>query len=341
MGESTWLGFYGTGGIGKTTIARAVYNMIAYQFDGLCFLADIRETTIHKRGLVQLQKTLLFEILGENIRIADVHQGIPLIKRRLQRKKILLILDDVDDLDQLRALARGYDWFGSGSRIIITSRDKHLLSAHGVEKFYEVKELNKKEALELFSWNAFRSNKVNPDYADISNRVLSYAGGLPLALEVIGSNLYNKSIDEWNSALDKYERIPINKIQEVLKVSYDYLEEDEKNIFLDIACFFNKYKKSYINEMLYVRGFHPEDGIRVLIDKSLMKIDSNGCVRMHGLVQDMGREIVRCESTFEPGERSRLWFDEDIIHVLQGDTVCYIYFVFLSIPLIYFLFLSF
>ncbi|XP_072092572.1 disease resistance protein Roq1 isoform X2 [Arachis hypogaea] len=319
------IGICGSGGIGKTTLARAVYNSVADQFDGLCFLADVRENAINKNhGLAQLQETLLYEVLDEsNIRIRDVNRGIAIIKRRLQQKKILLVLDDVDDLTQLRAMAGGDDWFGSGSRIIITSRDKHLLEAqYGMNpnKIYEVKELNKKEALELFCWKAFRSNKVKSGYEDISNRVLSYAGGVPLALEVIGSNLYNKSIDQWSSALDKYKKIPIKKIQEVLEVSYDGLHEDEKSIFLDIACFFNKEKISYVKQMLHVRGFHPEDGIDVLIDRSLMKIDkNNNCVRMHDLIQDMGREIVRRESTSKPGKRSRLWNDEDIVHVLEND----------------------
>ena len=320
--EVNMVGIYGIGGIGKTTIARAVYNLIAHQFDGLCFLADIRERAIRKHGLVKLQEILLSEILGEkDIKIGDVNKGIPLIKRRLQRKKVLLILDDVDNLKQLKAIAGGYDWFGFGSRIIITSRDKQLLNTHGVKEFYEVKELNRNEAFELFCWNAFKSNKVDPHNAYISSRVLLYTGGLPLALEVIGSNLYGKKINEWNSALDKYERVPSKEVYEILKVSYDGLHEDEKNIFLDIACFFNKYKISYVNEMLHARGFYPEHGIQVLIDKSLMKIDSNDCVRMHDLIQNMGREIVRQESTFEPGKRSRLWFDEDIFHVLQNDMV--------------------
>ncbi|KAL4336902.1 TMV resistance protein N-like [Arachis ipaensis] len=315
------IGICGTGGIGKTTIARAVYNLLADQFDGLCFLADIREKAIDKHGLVQLQETLLSEILGEkDIKIGCVNKGIPLIKRRLQRKKVLLVLDDVDNLKQLKAIAGGNDWFGFGSRIIITSRDKHLLSAHGVSEFYEVKELSKRDALELFSWNAFKSNKVDPGYAKISSRVLSYAGGLPLALQVIGSNLYNRGIDEWKSALDKYERIPNKEVNEILKLSYDGLEEDEKNIFLDIACFFNKYKMSYVRGMLHAHGFHPEHGIRVLVDKSLVSIDRNDCLRMHDLIQDMGREIVRQESPSQPGKRSRLWFDEDIFQVLQNET---------------------
>jgi len=318
------VGIYGTGGVGKSTLARAVYNnQISDQFDGVCFLDDIRENAIN-HGLVQLQETLLSEILCEkDIRVGNVNRGISIIKRRLQRKKVFLVLDDVDKAKQIQVLAGGQDWFGSGSKIIITTRDKHLLAIHEILNLYEVKELNHEKSLELFNWHAFRNGKMDPCYSDISNRAVSYAHGLPLALEVIGSHLFGKRLDVWKDALDKYERILPEDIHEVLKVSYDDLDEDDKGIFLDIACFYNSYEMSYAKEMLHLHGFSAANGIQVLTDKSLIKIDASGCLRMHDLVQGMGREIVRQESTLEPGKRSRLWSDDDIIHVLEENTVCY------------------
>ncbi|RHN65880.1 putative TIR domain, winged helix-turn-helix DNA-binding domain-containing protein [Medicago truncatula] len=315
--RTNMVGIYGIGGIGKSTTARAVHNLIADQFESVCFLAGIRERAIN-HGLAHLQETLLSEILGEkDIKVGDVYRGISIIKRRLQRKKVLLILDDVDKVEHLRALAGGHDWFGLGTKIIITTRDKHLLATHGIVKVYKVKELNNEKAFELFSWHAFKNKKIDPCYVDIAKRAVSYCHGLPLALEVIGSHLFGKSLDVWKSLLDKYERVLRKDIHETLKVSYDDLDEDEKGIFLDIACFFNSYKIGYVKEILYLHGFHADDGIQVLTDKSLIKIDANSCVRMHDLIQGMGREIVRQESTLEPGRRSRLWFSDDIVHVLE------------------------
>ncbi|XP_061353640.1 TMV resistance protein N-like [Gastrolobium bilobum] len=312
------VGIYGIGGMGKRTIALAVYNYIADLFEGLCFLDNVRENSI-KYGLVHLQEMLLAEIVGEKeIRLGSVNKGISIIKHRLHRKKVLLILDDVSELEQLRAIAGGSDWFGSGSRVVITTRDKHLLISHGVERIFELEGLNDKEALELLSWNAFKTNIVDPSYVNILNRAISYASGLPLALEVIGSNLFGKRIEEWESALNRYERIPDKGIQKILKVSFDSLEEDQQRVFLDIACCFQGYELAEVEDILQAHhGVCMKYGINLLVQKSLIKTDQIDHVLLHDLIQDMGREIVRLESPEKPGKRSRLWFHEDIVQVLE------------------------
>ncbi|XP_061373064.1 disease resistance protein Roq1-like [Gastrolobium bilobum] len=285
----TMIGIHGIGGIGKSIIARDIYNSVAHQFEGSCFLANVREKS-NRHGLEQIQQILLSEVIGErNINWGDVNQGIPILKERLHREKVLLILDDVDKKEQLQAVAGGLDWFGSGSIIVITTRDKHLLEFHGIKKLYEVNEFNDTEALELFRWNALQSKELDASYMEIIKRAIYYANGLPLALETIGSNLFGKKLDEWKSALEAYERIPNRDIQEILKVSYNGLEENEKEIFLDMACFFRGCTVRYVTNMLHARGFHPKYGIEVLQKKSLIKfmrsIDDDEIVTMHDLIQ--------------------------------------------------------
>lgn len=87
-----------------------------------------------------------------------------ILKSMLQWKKVLLILDDIDRLEQLKAPAGDHSWYGHGSKIIVTTTNKHFLCVHGVERRYEAKWLDDKEALELFSWHAFESNEVSPSY---------------------------------------------------------------------------------------------------------------------------------------------------------------------------------
>ncbi|CAL9022103.1 unnamed protein product, partial [Prunus brigantina] len=317
------VGIWGTGGIGKTTIAKAVYNSIAHMFEGSCFLEDVRERSMSYGGLVKLQSILLSEILGvKEVNVTNVDKGINVIKKMLNGKKLLLVLDDVNQLDQLNKLVGRSDWFGSGSRIVLTTRDKHLLIAHQVNLIYEVEKLDHYESLKLFaSWNSFsRNGYLEDDYAKLANDVVDYADGLPLALMVLGSHLCGRSIDQWKYALDGYKRVPNREIQEILKISYSDLEDAVKDVFLDIAFFYKGLGEDYVIQMLEGCDLNPKYDLVVLVEKALISITERGCIRMHDLIQEMGKEVVRQESPTEPGKRSRLWFHEDVFHVLTENT---------------------
>ncbi|XP_059454811.1 disease resistance protein RPV1-like [Corylus avellana] len=187
------VGIFGTRGIGKTTLSKAIYNSIDAQFECSCFLENISEASSQKDGLIQLQNKLLSKILGNSSQVVDnVDRGSTLIKQRLSRLRILLVLDDVDDSLQLEKLAGKCDWFGLGSRIIITTRDKPLLLAHGVYSTYEMNGLDHDESLQLFCWNAFKRDKPNDGYVEIAEDAVRHSGGLPLDLTTLGLALKKK-----------------------------------------------------------------------------------------------------------------------------------------------------
>ena len=186
---------------------------------------------------------------------------------------------------------------------------------------YTVKRLNYDDALKLFSWRAFKEPHPKEDYKDLSRDFVNYAKGLPLALKVLGSLLFDKKIDEWNSALDKLKVELDEKILDVLKISYDGLTNTQKELFLDIACFFKGENKDCIREILKSFGYYPEYNIGVLIEKSLITIEVGETIWMHDLLQEMGHEIVRRESPKVPGQRSRLWLCDDILYMLKNNTV--------------------
>nr|XP_011458231.1 PREDICTED: TMV resistance protein N-like isoform X2 [Fragaria vesca subsp. vesca] len=315
-----FIGIWGMGGLGKTTLARLVYEKISYQFEVCIFLANVREVST-TQGLVRLQKQILSQMLKEeNVQVWDVYSGIAMIKRCFYDKVVLLVLDDVDQSEQLQTLVGERDWFGSRSRIIITTRDRHFLDTHGLEKLYELKTLNENEAVELFCWKAFRKNQPEEGYAEYSKSFVRYAGGLPIALKILGSFLYKRSAHSWSSALQKLQQTPNRTVFEILRISFDGLDEMEKKIFLDISCFHRLYNNKSMIELAYSSKCCTRITIDVLVEKSLLTISSDNEIGIHDLIRDMGCEIVRQESYEDPGRRSRLWLWNDIFHVFTKNT---------------------
>ena len=316
------VGIHGLGGVGKTTIAKAIYNRITNFFELSCFLEDVREKSRTHADIINLQEMLLSKISqGTYVKVDSIPKGIIMIKEMLSRTRLLLILDNVDESEVMENLLGECDWFALGSRVIITTRDKQVLNTLGKDHLiYELKGLNQFESHELFNLHAFPKIEPKKDYSEVAKQIIHYANGLPLALKIIGYDLCGKSICDWRSALEKYKNIPHKKIVEKLKISYDGLEKTEQDIFLDIACFFKGFDRSYIVNILDACKLYPVYGIGKLIDKCLITVGQSGNLWMHDLLQQMGREIVQQESK-ELGERSRIWCFEDAEELLTTNMV--------------------
>ncbi|MED6212014.1 hypothetical protein PIB30_079112 [Stylosanthes scabra] len=315
------LGIWGMGGSGKTTIAKAVYNKMFRQFEGQCFLLNIREVWDQDKGSLHLQQQLISAIFKTTkIKIENTESGKSILEERLGQKRILLVLDDVDKLEQLNSLAASRKWFCPGSLIIITTRDEHLLRCLEINKLYSMKELNDKESMELFSWHAFKEPCPKEEFALLANEVASYCEGLPLALEVIGSHLFNREVYEWRSVLKKLKTIPHNDVHKKLRISFDGLSDDrEREIFLDVAFFFIGMDKNDVVDILNGCGHSAEIEINVLMERCLITVDTKRKLGMHGLLRDMGREIIRESLPTKPEKRSRLWNPEEVLNVLSKD----------------------
>ncbi|XLR11471.1 hypothetical protein S83_039409 [Arachis hypogaea] len=313
-------GILGIGGIGKTTIAKAIYNQIHRDFEGSSFLENIREFWELITARVNLQEHLLSDIYKTTkIRIHSIEFGKTILQQKLRHRRVLVILDDVDELDQLKALCWSREWFGPGSRIIITTRDESLLRVLNVDHISRMSEMDNDESVEHFCWHAFKQSSPKEDFAELSIDVVAYCGGLPLALEVIGSVLFDKNVKEWESLLEKLKKIPNDKVQKKLRISFDSLNDDTvKEIFLDIAFFFISMDR---NDVVHILDeYDAEIGISVLVDRNLVTVDSNNRLGMHALLRDMGREIVREKSPKELERRSRLWLQKEVFEVLQTHT---------------------
>ncbi|CAN1263302.1 TMV resistance protein N [Linum perenne] len=306
------VGIWGMSGIGKTTTAEAVYYHISHKFDAVCFLKNVSHSA-EKHGLDYLRNKLLSALIAEDcFKILDEQLDV-LMHERLRSKCVLVVLDDVSNINQLKSLAGDREWFGPGSRITITTKDKHLLEQLEVDSVYDVKPLSNDESLQLFRQHAFKKRLGSPmhDFVALSQRVVNYAQGLLLALGVLGSCLFNMDIGAWESKLKELEEVPHQDIVKILKLSFDVLDRSMKNVFLDVACFFKGEDKDYIVSILEGCGFVGGYGLEVLLRRSLVSIQDNK-VWMHELLQQMGWEVVKQESYNDAGRRSRLWNHQDV-----------------------------
>ncbi|XP_060217152.1 disease resistance protein RPV1-like [Lycium barbarum] len=316
-------GVCGMGGIGKTTIAKYVFNVNYENFERSSFLGNIRQYSEYEDGLIHMQKQFLADILrGQKTKVQSIDEGIYQIKAAVYGKRVLVVLDGIDRLEQLDAFLGMRDWFHPGSRIIISTRHSELLRAYEIDMVNMVDKLSKEESFELFSWHAFGKSQPIEHYKQLSERVVKHCEGLPLALQLVGSSLSGKDVDVWESALSKLEAIPNSHVAKKLKVSYDSLQDDhDQNLFLDVACFFVAKNINIVATVLEGCGYYVIVGIQNLIDRFLLTIDQNEKVVMHQSVRAMGREIVRQESTRDPGKRTRLWHYKDCIKVLNEKKV--------------------
>ncbi|CAH1421467.1 unnamed protein product [Lactuca virosa] len=318
------IGIKGMGGGGKTTLARAVFDQISFQFKGKSFVENVREVSnASLSGLKSLQKQVLRDVLNDKgIRVSSIYDGKHMIKRMVHDKRVLVVLDDVDNVDQLEALAGDPNWFKPGSRIIITTRDEQVLVSHNVQFIHDINLLSDKEAVCLFSRYAFGRDIPIQGYEKLTREVVRYASGLPLTLRVLGSFLCGRNELEWIDAVERLQTIPLTETLKKLELSYIGLEEDYKEIFLDVACILKGRTKVVTIKVLESCGFHARNGLRVLEQKSLITISNyNLRVGMHDHIEEMGRNIVRRAYPDKPYKHSRLWISDEIEDILAKDLV--------------------
>ncbi|CAL9241988.1 unnamed protein product [Arabidopsis halleri] len=315
------IGIWGPAGIGKTTISRVLYNKLFHQFQLGAIIDNIkvrypRPCHDEYSAKLQLQKELLSQMINQKDMVVP-HLGVA--QERLKDKKVLLVLDDVDALVQLDAMAKDVRWFGLGSRIIVVTQDLKLLKAHGIKYIYKVDFPTSDEALEIFCMYAFGQKSPKVGFEQIARTVTTLAGKLPLGLRVMGSYLRRMSKQEWARSIPRLRTSLDDDIESVLKFSYNSLAAEEKDLFLHIACFFRRERIETLEVFLAKKFVDVRQGLQILADKSLLSMNL-GNIEIHNLLVQLGLDIIRKQSIHKPGKRQFLVDAEDICEVLTDDT---------------------
>ncbi|CAN0890528.1 Disease resistance protein RUN1 [Linum grandiflorum] len=301
------VGLWGMGGVGKTTLAKTCYQRVTSSLINTAtkhhIVMNINDSEKTRDGIETIIQELYSTLLSEHGITVDKLDA-SYRRQRLSRMRVFVVLDDVDTPRQLEQLLLGNvlnltRLFGSGSRIVITTRNKRVLD-HAMAHVYHVEGLDSVESLELFSLHAFREERTQADgLMYLSRLVVSYCKGNPLAIKVLGGALFRKDRSYWESMLFELRKIRNPEIHDVLRRSYDALGDEEKRLFLDVACFLFGASKGKL--IKYVAASYGSAYSRVedLIDKSLLVcIPVNGydSVQVHDLLKEMAWNIVNEES---------------------------------------------
>ncbi|GLJ15770.1 hypothetical protein SUGI_0259660 [Cryptomeria japonica] len=304
-------GIWGVGGSGKTTLAKEIYNRKYQTLRRSSFLFDVRDAGV-KGLLVEKQKKLLEDLGVKGATFDNVEQGKQILQSLLRSVSVLIILDDVDQKDQLDALLPTPQSLGVGSLIIVTTRNSDFLKACGSSTNYQMRALNATHAKQLFCWHAFLHPSPLSGFEDLVDLFVFVCSGLPLSLVVFGGQFYGRSTkDYWQDQLYKLSKIAPEDIKSRLRVSYDALHEEEKQMFLDIACFFIGEKKSLATAIWDGCKLHGLQRLETLMSKSLVELDQQSCIRMQGPLRDLGREIAKDKPPY------RLWSSTQINMINQ------------------------
>ncbi|CAH8278235.1 unnamed protein product, partial [Arabidopsis lyrata] len=210
---------------------------------------------------------------------------------------------------QLETLRHANDW----DLGYAWHRNRQVLVQCKVNGLYEMQKLSEYESSETFSLSL-------PGRYDsmLNSELVRYASGIPLVLGVLGSFATNQCKFSEKEQLQMLRQNPPTEILEAFRRSFDGLNDNEKNMFLDLACFFRGENRNHVIQILDGCGYFTDLGIYGLIDESLIDPLENK-IEMSNVFQDMGRFVV-CEESKEPGKRSRLWDANEIANVLTSNS---------------------
>ncbi|XP_058185342.1 putative disease resistance protein RGA3 [Rhododendron vialii] len=307
----------GMGGLGKTTLAKLVYNdkRVEGHFDlrlWVC-VSDINF------DIKRLTGAIVESIEGGACNITNLDPLQRRLQEKLRGRRYLLVLDDVwneyhEKWDRLKDVLR---CGAKGSKVVVTTRSQKVALIMATLPVHHMVGLSEDDSWSLFEQRAFDNQKMkeNHELFEIGKAIVKKCGGLPLAIKALGSLMQFKSSEsEWLSLRDsKVWDLPDDgsTILPALRLSYDNLPPHLRQCFA-YCCIFLKdsqMKKDMLIELWMANGFIPSKGETTLHDTGheifndlvwrsfLQDVDENfdgeTVCKMHDLMHDLALSIMQ------------------------------------------------
>lgn len=300
------IGIYGRGGIGKTTVLKALNDQseVKSMFDVIIWVTVSKDLS-----LIEMQNEIARQL---SLHLPNNESNASILFQMLDSKKFLLLLDDVWEWIDLDGMGIPKVYPQNGCKIVMTTRSIHICQTMETDWMTEVDVVSKEESWELFCENVggiIDSSNIQP----FARTIVEECGGLPLMLIVYGKALRNEmNVSVWRHALKELLSLTTSGIEGVeyvvqqLKFCYDRLRDaNVKSCFLSCAMY-PEDREINIAELIehwIAEGFiignleeaHKKGHgiLKDLVDSSLLEsIDGSLCVKMHDVIRDLALGIM-------------------------------------------------
>ncbi|BAT97624.1 putative disease resistance RPP13-like protein [Vigna angularis] len=303
----------GMGGVGKTTLARSVFNDVKLNQQIFDLKAWVCVSDIF--DIVKVTRSMIEEITRKPCKLSDLNALQLELMDKLKGKKLLIVLDDVwiEDCDNWSSLTKPFLSGIRGSKVLITTRNENVAAAvpyHTVE-VYHLNKLSNEDCWLVFANHAFplsEASETRGTLEKIGKEIVKKCNGLPLAAQSLGGMLRRKqTIRDWNNVLqsDIWE-LPESqcKIIPALRISYNYLPPHLKWCF--VYC--SLYPKDY--------EFKKDELIQLWMAEDFVKPAKKGKTS-----EEVGQEyfddlVSRCFFQFASRSLGDYFVMHDLIHDL-------------------------
>ncbi|CAA2997699.1 disease resistance RGA3 [Olea europaea subsp. europaea] len=309
----------GMGGLGKTTLARSVFN---HQHTESHFAIRIWVCVSENFDVMTLFKRIL-ESLGGNFQGANRQVIVDKLREKLKDKRYLLILDDLwnenrEAWEDFKNTMAGVNT-NRGNVIMVTTREKRVASiVNAYRDPYDLKLLKDDECWSIIKVRTFQ-DEVPEQFEKVGKKIACKCGGLPLAANMVGGSLQGSGVDDWVSVLEiGLSNLDANEnyAMQVLKVSFDRLSSPLLKKCFAYCSMFVKDSLIWREDLIQLwmaEGFLPDNRennmetigntcFNILLQNSFFQEavkDEYGNIKyckMHDLVQDLACSVSNSES---------------------------------------------